>query len=60
MGKQFYEQSNVGKCRYVVSYHDGAKSYGDGSPFYDISIFSTKREKDAFVRKLLAEGYRER
>lgn len=53
----YNEMQNVGECRYLVNYHDGVKTHPDGSPFFDVSIFSNKRVKDRFVRKLRAAGY---
>lgn len=49
--------SNVGKCKYVVNYHDGIKTHGDGSPFFDIQIFRNKRKEQAFVKALVRDGY---
>lgn len=55
--KRFRQTSNVGRAKYVVSYHDGVKQHDDGSPFFDICLFSRKRGRDRFVRSLLADGY---
>jgi hypothetical protein len=60
MGKVFYELRTVGSSRYAVNYHDGVKSHGDGSKFFDIAIFSNKRNKDRFLRNLRRQGYAER
>jgi hypothetical protein len=57
---QYYEQSNVGTAKYVVNYHDGIKKHNDGSPFFDVAIFSNKKKKAAFIRTLRAGGYTER
>lgn len=48
---------NVGKCKYVVNYHDGIKKYNDGSNFYDIAIFRNKKKMNSFVSELLKDGY---
>lgn len=57
----FYEQSNVGRAKYVVNYHDGKTVHDtDGSPFYDVAIFSNKKKKNSFLNKLRADGYTER
>lgn len=48
---------NVGKARYVVSFHTGAKFHQDGSPFFDIQIFTNKRDAARFTRSLDAQGY---
>lgn len=57
VNKVFNEMSNVGSTKYVVNYHDGIDTHKDGSPFYGAALFSNKRVKDRFVKKLLAEGY---
>lgn len=31
--KQFNTMENLGKAKYVINYHDGNKSNGDGSPY---------------------------
>ena len=46
------EQQNIGKAKYVVNYSDGTKKHKDGSEFWDIAIFKSKKTKDDFVSKL--------
>ena len=58
MTKLIKEQENIGKCKYVVSHHDGLKTHSDGSPFFDIAIFKNKRKKDQFVNGLRRSGYK--
>lgn len=55
--KQYNITQNVGRCKYVVSYHDGNKKHKDGSNFYDISIFTNKKLMNKFVNELIKEGY---
>lgn len=55
--KTFYTHTGVGRCRYVVSFHDGVKTHRDNSPFFDIRIFSSKLDTQKFVKELLAAGY---
>jgi hypothetical protein len=55
--KYYEELANIGRATYVVSFHDGVKTHGDGSPFYDIRIFRNKRAQATFVSGLVAEGY---
>jgi hypothetical protein len=55
--KQYHEQFNIGKAKYVVNYHDGEKTYSDGSPFFDIAIFRNEGAKNRFVDLLKAQGY---
>lgn len=57
MAPNYHEQENIGRCRYVVSYHDGAKTHADGSAFYDVAIFGNRRAKDRFVASLKRSGY---
>lgn len=53
---QIKETQNVGKARYVVSYHNPKepKYHPDGSPQFDIRIFSNKKKKEAFIKSLKA------
>jgi hypothetical protein len=48
---------NVGRARYVVSFHNGEKKHPDGSPAFDIAIFSNKVEKNRFIKELITKGY---
>lgn len=58
--KQYYTQSNIGKAKYVVNYHNGESKHLDGSPFYDIEIFKNKKKLAKFVKDLQGNGYTER
>jgi len=58
-GKSYNVQFNVGKAKYVVNHHDGEKTHPDGSPFYDIAMFSNKRAFEAFQKALKRDGYKE-
>lgn len=58
-GKVYREMQNVGRSKYLVNFHDGEKQHRDGSPFFDLRIFSNKRKKTAFVRQLRTAGYSE-
>jgi len=53
---RFFIQYNVGKSKYVVNHHDGQKTHRDGSPFFDVAIFSNKRKFNAFVKELRNGG----
>jgi hypothetical protein len=50
---------NVGSTRYLVNFHDGVKTHRDGSPFYDIRLFSNKRKRNQFLAQLRRDGYTE-
>lgn len=51
---------NVGKCKYLVSFHNGVSKHKDGSNFYDIRIFRNKVKMNAFIKELVKDGYKER
>ena len=57
MKKTYGISYNVGKAKYVVSYHDGEKKHKDGSPFFDLSLFKSKKALSDFVGKLKKDGY---
>ena len=50
MNQQYYVQQNIGQVKYVVNFHDGVKTHDDGSPFFDVRIFSNKKKMDAFIK----------
>ena len=56
--KTFYRLDNVGNSKYSISFHDGIKTHKDGSPFFDLRIFSNKKKMQAFIKSLIAEGYK--
>ena len=45
-------QENIGKCKYVVSFSDGIKRNKDGSEFFDIRIFKSKKKMNDFITSL--------
>jgi hypothetical protein len=55
--RKYYTMENVGHAKYTVNFHDGKKTHKDGSPFYNIRIFTSKVKLGAFVRELEANGY---
>ena len=55
--KTFNVKFGVGKCKYLLSYHDGIQTHKDGSPFYDIGIFRNKKKLDEYVKGLIKKGY---
>ena len=58
--KEFRTRYGIGKCKYVVSYHNGIKTHPDGSRFFDIAIFSNKKKLRQFENNLRREGYKAR
>ena len=59
-GKQFNTQQNIGRAKYVTNYHDGEKTHGDGSPFFDIHIAHNKPDHEKFNKQLREKGYTEK
>ncbi|HZK32869.1 MAG TPA: hypothetical protein VFC60_00055 [Tissierellaceae bacterium] len=55
--KKYNIMYNIGKVKYLVNYHDGVKTYKDGSKFYDIRIFSNKVKMNNFIKELKNNGY---
>ena len=55
--KRYNIMHNVGRAKYVVSFHDGVKTHRDGSEFFDIAIFSNKKKMNDFIKDLQANGY---
>lgn len=55
--KRFHIKYNVGKTKYLVSYHNGEKKHKDGSDFFDITIFKNKKIMNTFINNLKKEGY---
>lgn len=59
VGEKTYNiMHNVGKSKYVVNFHNGEKTYSDGSPFFDIEIFKNLKGLKTFTKKLESEGYK--
>jgi hypothetical protein len=55
--KTYQDNSQIGKTRHSVSFHNGIKVHKDGSPFFDLQIFSKRKEKENFIRDLESNGY---
>ena len=55
--KTYNIQYNIGKCKYVVNFHDGIKTHKDNSLFYDIAIFTNKVKLTKFIKELTNKGY---
>jgi len=55
--KRFNMKYNVGKVKYLVSYHDGQKKHKDGSDFFDIATFKNKKKLEIFIKSLESVGF---
>jgi len=56
--KSFYQQDNIGKAKYTISFHDGKQTHKDGSKFYGIKTFKNKVDLAKFKKDLIAKGYK--
>ncbi len=57
--KKYNTMRDIGKCKYVVNYHNGIKKHKDGSEFFDIAIQSNKINHNNFIKRLVKKGYKE-
>ena len=48
----YYIQHNIGCAKYVLNYFDGIKKHHDGSNFYDIFIFKSKKALNTKLKEL--------
>lgn len=58
MSKYYKVNYNIGKVKYVVSFHDGIKTHKDGSRFFDIRTFKNKKVMNKFITDLVKDGYK--
>lgn len=56
--KIYYRLDRVGHAKYTINFYDGVRKEKDGSPFYDVRIFSNKKKMEEFEQSLLKEGYK--
>jgi len=57
--KNYNIKYNVGKAKYLVSFHDGIKKHNDGSDFYDVKIFKNKIKLNQFIKELTSLNYKQ-
>jgi hypothetical protein len=57
--KQYIINSQIGKTKHSISFYDGVSTYDDGSDFWDLRTFKTKRDMKRFVKQLENDGYKE-
>jgi hypothetical protein len=50
---EYIIQNNIGKVKYLLSYCDGVKQHKDGSPFWDIVCFKSKKKLYNFISELI-------
>ena len=55
--KYFNRQLGIGRAKYVINFHDGEKKHKDGSNFFDIVIFSNKKDFFKRINQLKKDNY---
>jgi hypothetical protein len=45
-------QYNIGNVKYLVSFYDGLKKHPDGSEFWDIKCFRSKKKMSKFLKSI--------
>ena len=55
--KTFRYNPQIGKSRHCVSFHDGAQTHADGSPFFNLRICGNKKKLALFLSELKQDGY---
>jgi hypothetical protein len=56
--KMYNVMFSIGRAKYVVNYHDGVKTHGDGSRFFDMAIFRNKVDLNNFIDALERNNYK--
>ena len=57
--KKYYRMDNIGHAKYTVNKCDGVQKYRDGSDFFDIAIFKSKKALSTYIEELTLQGYSE-
>jgi len=55
--KKYKIQYNIGRAKYVVSDYDGVSTHPDGSEFWGIATFKSKKKMDDYLNELTKKGY---
>ena len=55
--KRFKVGHNIGKAKYVISFHDGKSKHKDGSDFFGIKTFKNQKEFEKGKNYLRKKGY---
>ena len=59
MEKVFYRMDNIGKAKYTINFYNGVDTHPDGSAFFHIRTFKSKRPMNKFIKELIEQGYKE-
>ena len=58
MKKVFYVMYGIGRSKYMLSYYNGISTHKDGSQFFNVELFKSKKKLEARIQELVREGYR--
>lgn len=58
--KQYEVTYQVGKVKYLLSFHDGESKNNDGSDFWGAKCFNNKKKLQAEIKELESQGYKRR
>lgn len=48
---------NVGSSKYLVNYSDGTQTHKDGSEFFNVKLFKSKKKMSQFITDLQKNNY---
>jgi hypothetical protein len=51
------EIHQIGKVKYTIRFYDGKQTHKDGSPFWGIACFKSKKKMVEYEKGLIAKGY---
>lgn len=55
--KKFNLMYNIGRCKYVINYHDGVQTHKDGSEFFGVYTFKNKKLFSQKQKELIKDDY---
>ena len=55
--KRYQINPKIGTVKHSISFYDGIKTHKDGSDFYALAVFKTKKELIRKEKELIAMGY---
>ena len=57
--KEYHVDYNIWKTKYLVSFHDWISKHKDGSLFFDVRLFTNKKDLNTFTKELHEQQYTE-
>ena len=55
--KRYSVNPKIGKVKHSVSFYDGISTHKDGSKFYSLAIFKTKKALSRKIKGMESQGY---